>query len=78
MNKFKLCDYFSLKKYVGEIYDEKKHGKGILSWPDGRVYTGAFYADKRHGFGTFKTPDVSEFKVKLFLNFNKKKIVCFL
>jgi hypothetical protein len=56
-----------LKKYTGDIYAEKKHGDGILSWSDGRVYTGAFYADRRHGFGTFQTADVSEFKVKSFL-----------
>jgi hypothetical protein len=54
---------FFLKKYVGDIYAEKKHGNGILSWSDGRTYTGAFFADKRHGFGSFQTPDVLEFKV---------------
>ncbi|CAF1532005.1 unnamed protein product, partial [Adineta ricciae] len=48
--------------YVGDIYDEKKHGKGMLSWSDGRKYTGAFFADRRHGFGVFQTPDISEFK----------------
>jgi hypothetical protein len=52
---------------VGDIYAEKKHGKGVLSWSDGRMYTGAFFADRRHGFGTFQIPDVSEFKVKLIL-----------
>ncbi|UJR35015.1 hypothetical protein I4U23_027791 [Adineta vaga] len=48
--------------YVGDIYDEKKHGKGILSYSDGRKYTGAFFADRRHGFGIFHTPNISEFK----------------
>lgn len=51
------------QKYQGDLYDEKKHGKGVLSWPDGRVYTGAFFADRRHGFGIFHTPNTSEFKV---------------
>jgi hypothetical protein len=55
-----------LKKYVGDIYAEKKHGNGVLSWSDGRMYTGAFYADQRHGFGTFQAPEVSEFRVKIF------------
>ena len=53
-------------KYIGDIYAEKKHGNGVLSWSDGQMYTGAFYADQRHGFGTFQTAEVSEFKVKLF------------
>ncbi|CAF3380512.1 unnamed protein product [Rotaria sp. Silwood1] len=48
--------------YVGDIYADKKHGKGILSWSDGRIYKGAFFADKRHGFGTFQTSDILEFK----------------
>ncbi|CAM4741637.1 unnamed protein product [Rotaria magnacalcarata] len=49
-------------KYKGDLYDDKKHGIGILSWSDGRMYNGAFFADKRHGFGTFETADLSEFK----------------
>ncbi|CAF3319754.1 unnamed protein product [Rotaria socialis] len=49
-------------KYKGDLYDDKKHGIGILSWSDGRMYNGAFFADKRHGFGTFETSDLSEFK----------------
>ncbi|CAF2798149.1 unnamed protein product [Rotaria sp. Silwood2] len=49
-------------KYVGDIYADKKHGKGILSWSDGRIYKGAFFADKRHGFGTFQISDRLEFK----------------
>ncbi len=65
-----------MKKYVGDIYAEKKHGNGVLSWSDGRMYTGAFYADQRHGFGTFQAPEVSEFRVKIlfFLICNNKKI----
>ncbi|CAF2382899.1 unnamed protein product [Rotaria sp. Silwood2] len=49
-------------KYIGDIYEDKKHGKGVLSWPDGRMYTGAFFADKRHGFGIFHNPNSSQFK----------------
>ena len=51
-----------LKQYTGDLYAEKKHGNGILSWSDGRMFTGAFFADKRHGFGVDHTPDISEFK----------------
>lgn len=65
MNKLRIM--FCLKKYSGDIYAEKKHGTGVLSWSDNRTYTGAFYADKRHGFGAFQNSDLSEFKVNLFL-----------
>jgi hypothetical protein len=54
----------SLEDYVGDLYQEKKHGKGVLRWPDGRSYTGAFFADRRHGFGIFRNPDRSEFQVR--------------
>lgn len=47
------------------MYADKKHGKGVLSYPDGRMYRGAFFADKRHGFGDYHTPNISEFKVKI-------------
>lgn len=33
------------------------HGKGHLSWPDGREYKGEFFEDKRHGFGEFLWKD---------------------
>ncbi|CAF4138549.1 unnamed protein product [Rotaria socialis] len=49
-------------KYAGDIYGDKKHGQGVLSWPDGQMYTGAFFADRRHGFGIFHKPNISEFK----------------
>ena len=28
---------------------DKRHGKGIFSWPDGRRYEGEWENDKRHG-----------------------------
>ncbi|CAF0917373.1 unnamed protein product [Rotaria sordida] len=49
-------------KYTGDIYEDKKHGKGILTWSDGQIYTGAFFADRRHGFGISHNPNISEFK----------------
>ena len=65
MFEVEIKNCFVLKSYVGDIYAEKKHGNGVLSWSDGRVYSGAFYADQRHGFGTFQTPNVSEFRVRI-------------
>ncbi|CAF4264002.1 unnamed protein product, partial [Rotaria sordida] len=42
-------------EYVGNIYADKKHGEGILTWSDGRIYKGAFFADKRHGILIYKS-----------------------
>lgn len=56
---------FDRKVYTGDIYAEKKHGNGVLSWSDGRMFTGTFFADKRHGFGVDHTPNTSEFKVSI-------------
>ena len=33
--------------------DNKMHGVGKFSWPDGRVYQGGYFHDKKQGFGTF-------------------------
>lgn len=33
------------------------HGKGILTFADGRKYIGDFEEDKMHGFGQFLWPD---------------------
>ncbi|CAF0969415.1 unnamed protein product [Didymodactylos carnosus] len=53
-----IVDY----KYNGDVYQNKKHGKGTLTWADGRTFTGHFYGDKRHGFGSFEIPTHSAFK----------------
>ncbi|CAF1274041.1 unnamed protein product [Adineta ricciae] len=49
-------------KYVGDMYAEKKHGSGVLSWSDDQTYSGAFHADKRHGFGAYQQLETFEFK----------------
>ena len=30
------------------------HGKGKISWIDGREYEGEYIDDKKHGYGIFK------------------------
>lgn len=41
-------------KYYGDIKDDKKHGYGVLTYPNGDVYAGDWIADKRHGRGLFR------------------------
>jgi len=33
------------------------HGKGKITWTDGRSYEGDYVDDKKHGFGTFTWSD---------------------
>ena len=41
------------KVYKGEYRDDKKHGYGEISWPDGRKYAGQWVNGKQHGHGTY-------------------------
>ncbi len=38
-------------KYVGWWINNKKHGNGILTCPNGDKYEGEFIEDKKHGKG---------------------------
>jgi len=38
---------------LGQWAGNKMHGKGIFSWPDGRVYEGDYVDDKKQGSGVF-------------------------
>lgn len=33
------------------------HGKGKMTWPDGRVYEGEYKLDKKHGYGEYTFTD---------------------
>ncbi len=48
--------------YTGEFNDNKKHGKGTLTFPDGSSYRGDFLDGRMHGVGTFTTSDGSTFE----------------
>jgi hypothetical protein len=39
--------------YEGEWLNQKRHGFGVLKWPDGAVYSGYWKANKADGQGTF-------------------------
>jgi hypothetical protein len=38
-------------RYEGEMRDDKKHGRGIYTWPSGSRYEGDWCEDKHHGHG---------------------------
>ncbi|MEE6490137.1 hypothetical protein FKM82_015786 [Ascaphus truei] len=42
--------------YEGRWLNGKPHGKGILSWPDGRIYSGTFRNGLEDGFGEYQIP----------------------
>lgn len=39
--------------YDGEYLCDRKHGKGKLLWPDGRMYDGQWQMGKRNGIGQY-------------------------
>ncbi|OQA33914.1 MAG: MORN repeat protein [Betaproteobacteria bacterium ADurb.Bin341] len=44
-------------RYVGEVLDGKKHGKGTYIWASGNRYEGEWVNDRKHGKGTFTWTD---------------------
>jgi hypothetical protein len=40
--------------YIGELYNQNKHGKGIFKWANGDVYEGDWIDGKRTGKGIYK------------------------
>ena len=43
------------RKYLGEYFNDLKHGYGMFIWPDGRSYKGMWLKGKMHGKGVFIT-----------------------
>jgi len=41
--------------------DNKMHGYGELTWPDGKRYKGEYFEDKKHGLGCFFWPNGSKY-----------------
>jgi len=39
--------------YSGQWKDNKMHGRGVFTWPDGKKYEGEYLNDQRDGFGIF-------------------------
>jgi len=43
--------------YDGEFRDGKMHGRGSLTWGDGKRFMGDFRDNCLHGYGVFESPD---------------------
>ncbi|XP_066431521.1 alsin isoform X1 [Eleutherodactylus coqui] len=43
--------------YEGRWISGKPHGRGVLSWPDGRLYTGEFRNGLEDGYGEYVIPN---------------------
>ena len=39
-------------EYTGDVVNNKRQGKGIMIYPDGRKYDGEWQNNKRNGLGT--------------------------
>ncbi|XP_039609994.1 ALS2 C-terminal-like protein isoform X2 [Polypterus senegalus] len=53
---FRNLGRFKNATYQGQWTCGRLHGKGTLSWEDGRNYTGDFKDHQEHGFGVFVIP----------------------
>ncbi len=42
--------------YQGALKKNMRHGKGVLTWPDGRRYEGEFKNNQQHGKGRYAIP----------------------
>ena len=48
--------------YTGEWDNDRKHGRGIQTWPDGREYSGQWFNNNINGQGRYIRSDGSIYK----------------
>ncbi|CAK4178239.1 unnamed protein product [Aphanomyces euteiches] len=50
-----ICEFMDRRHYAGEFHRTRKHGHGILTYPNGDRYEGPFVDDLPHGEAKFYT-----------------------
>lgn len=44
-------EYSGGSKYIGQFFENLRHGEGTIIYPDGKKYIGGFNKNSRHGEG---------------------------
>ena len=52
-SEIKTIHYSNGDKFMGDILNGKKHGRGIYTWANGSEYNGEWYDDRQQGHGSF-------------------------
>ena len=58
----------SFFEYDGDWVEDKQHGLGVETWPDGARYEGSYVDGKKHGKGLFKWADGSSYSGEFYDN----------
>lgn len=73
ISKYKTELHFSNGDvYIGELINDKRHGKGVYKWKNGSSYEGDFVDDKANGYGIHKYADINNYIYKGHWLDNKK------
>lgn len=48
-----IINHSNGNKYIGDVFNDKPHGKGTMNYKTGDQYVGEFKEGFRHGYGTF-------------------------
>lgn len=51
------------KVYEGKYHNDKRHGKGVYTWPSGASFKGTFKEDLKNGLGLYTSPQGEKFEV---------------
>ena len=58
----RLAPHAGPPHYEGETRGGERHGKGVMTWPDGRRYEGEWRGGWFHGLGVYTWPDGTRYE----------------